>query len=110
MLQLLGNGPGGAAGGGGLLLAVGQLLTQAHTLALQLLQPGLSLPNLGGDGVGPALLLLQLPLDTVPVLQVVLNVGFEDGDGVFQAVGVGLPLHHLEADALGLHVLVSHLG
>ena len=110
LLQLSGQGACGADGLLGLPLFRGQLRRQGVQLAHQRLQTLLPLGNLGADGVGPPLLLLQLPLDAVPVLQVVLDVGPEYRHGVFQSVGVGLPLHHLEADALGLHVLVPHPG
>ena len=110
LLQLGGQGAGGAGGLVGLRLAGGQLGLELLRLRRQLVQPGPPLGDLGGNGARPALLLLQLPPDAIPVLQVVLDVGFQHGDGVLQAVGVGLPLHHLEADALGLHVLVPHPG
>ena len=110
LLQLSGQGACGADGLLGLPLFRGQLRRQGVQLAHQRPQTLLPLGNLGADGVGPPLLLLQLPPDAVPVLQVVLDVGPEYRHGVFQSVGVGLPLHHLEADALGLHVLVPHLG
>ena len=87
-----------------------QLLFQGLHPGGDLRQAGLPLPDLGGDGAGPALLGLQLLLDPVGVFQVALDLGLEDGDGPLALVGVGLPLLHLEADALGIHVLFPHLG
>ena len=88
----------------------GELALQRLSAFSDLRQPGPALVDLLRKGPGPALLLVQLPLDPVGVLQVALDLGLEHRHRPLALVGVGLALLHLEADALGLHVLLPHLG
>ena len=108
-LHLVGQGARAASGGVGVALPRLQLLPE---LAHLFHDAGKALPallDLAADGLGPALLGLQLPLDALGVFLVVVHIGAQHRDGVFQAVGVGGALHDLKADALRLHILLPHL-
>ena len=92
------------------LLTDCDLRLQADNFCGNVLQPGTTLLDLSGNGSRPSLLGLQLSPKSVGVFQVVLHIGLEHRDGALTFVGVGLPLHHLKADALRLHILLLHLG
>ena len=96
---------------GGLLCLTalgGQLLPGALQLTLDLLQPPAALVDLGGQGVLPALLLLQVALQPLGRLQIVLDVAFQHGDGRLQLLGGRLPALHLKPEPVRLHVLLPH--
>ena len=109
-LHLGGQGAGVPAGVLGGALPLPELGPEGLRLPDNTLQPFSTVLNLPGNAPGAALLGLQLPLEAVAVFQVILDIGLENGHGVLKTVGVGVPLHHLETDALGLHVLFPHLG
>ena len=95
-----------------LLGALGQrvdfFLTGGH-VPLDLVQTAAALLDLGGDGPGPALLLLQLLTDALGVLAVVLDVVFQQGDAVFTGVHLLVHAGLLSPQLLRLDVLVPHL-
>ena len=88
----------------------GELPLQPGSPGVDLLHAGPPLVDLLRDRPGTALLLVQLPPDPVGVFQVALDLGPKHRHRPLTLVGVGLALLHLEADPLGLHVLLPHFG